>query len=109
MKKGWYEKLREEWLSDPKVRVEYEALGPQYELAGEFIGARARAGLTQDALAKKMGTSQSAIARIESGKRIPSVRTLQRYAEATNTRLVIKLTPKGKPTTAARRSRRNAG
>ena len=105
-KLGWFEKVKKEWLADPKVRAEYEALRPQFELIHEFIAARAHAKLTQEQLARRMGTSQSAIARIESGTRIPSVRTLLRYAEATGTRLVIKLVPKQARAGAARRARR---
>jgi transcriptional regulator with XRE-family HTH domain len=93
MKRDWFDQLKAEWLADPEFRAEYEALGPKFELIHEFIAARARAGLTQEQLAERMGTSQSAIARIESGDRIPTVRTLQRFAEATGTRLVIKLVP----------------
>jgi DNA-binding XRE family transcriptional regulator len=100
----WFEKVKREWLADPKVRAEYEALQPQFELIHEFVSARVRAKLTQERLARRMGTSQSAIARIESGNRIPSVRTLLRYAEATGTRLVIKLVPAEAP--AGKRPRR---
>jgi len=90
-----HEDLKKKLMRDPEFRREYDALAPEFELAGELIGARARAGLTQAQLAKRMGTTQSAIARLESG-RLPSVKTLQRYAQATGTRPVVKLVPLAK-------------
>ena len=105
MRRNWWERQKAKWLSDPRTRAEYEALGPQYERVAEYVAARAHAGLTQSQLAERMGTSQSAIARIESGNRIPSLRTLLRYAEATGTRLAIKLIPV-KPAAAAHKRRK---
>lgn len=55
--------------------------------------ARARSGLTQAEIAKRMGTTQSAVARLET-ERLPSLRTLKRYAEAVGARLVVKLEDK---------------
>lgn len=82
--------LKEEALRDPEVRAEYERLGPEYELIRELIHARQRAGLTQVEVAKRMGTTQSAIARLESG-RMPSMKTLQRFAQATGSQLQVHL------------------
>ena len=86
-----YERLKKKMLANPDVRQAYEAMRPEFELAHELIAARGRAGLSQAALAKRMKTTQSAIARIESGKHWPSRKTLERYAKATGTRAVIKL------------------
>jgi ribosome-binding protein aMBF1 (putative translation factor) len=86
-----FDKLRARMLADPKVRAAYEAAAPEFELAHELIAARVRANLSQADLAKRMRTTQSAVARIESGKHWPSRRTLERYAKATGTRPVIKL------------------
>ena len=77
------EKVFAEWRKDPAYVREYEALEQEFALARAVIGARARAGLTQAELAERMGTSQSAIARLESGKGHPSVATLERLAAAT--------------------------
>lgn len=85
-----YRAFRAKVLRDRAVRREYEALAPEFELARELIAARARAGLTQAELAARMGTTQSAIARLEGG-RLPSLRTLLRYAEATGARPVFRL------------------
>ena len=77
-------------LRNPKVRKAYEEMAPEFELAEEMIAARARAGLTQAQVASRMGTTQSVIARLEGGK-LPSMRTLVRYARAIGARPVIKL------------------
>jgi len=55
------------------------------------LKARTRAGLTQSELVERMHTTQSTIARLESGRSAPSMRTLQRYAEATGSPAVIRL------------------
>jgi transcriptional regulator with XRE-family HTH domain len=92
-----YKDVRDSLLANPAVRRAYDALAPEFELAGELIATRAWAGLTQAQLAKRMGTTQSAIARLESG-RLPSVKTLQKFAHATGTRPVVKFVPLAKPT-----------
>jgi transcriptional regulator with XRE-family HTH domain len=81
--------LHEQWIANPEYRAEYELLAPEFELAQALIEARVRAGLTQEALADLMKTTQSAIARMESGKRFPSTKTLKRFAQATGTHLKI--------------------
>jgi transcriptional regulator with XRE-family HTH domain len=78
------------WIKEKAYRKEYEALEEEFALASAMIAARARAGLTQDQLAKRMKTTQSTIARLESGRASPSGKTLQRFAEATGSRLRIK-------------------
>ena len=82
-------------LRNPRVRKAYEAMAPEFEIARELIAARARAGLTQAQVASRMGTTQSVVARLEGGK-LPSIRTLVRYAQATGARPVFKLVSAGK-------------
>lgn len=65
---------------DPAFREASERLRPQFEFRKALVGARLAAGLTQRQLAERMGTSQAAIARLESGTRLPSVDTLYRLA-----------------------------
>lgn len=81
--------LHQKWMKEPEYRQEYEALEEEFRLADAIIGARVKAGLTQDELASRMDTTQSAIARLESGRALPSARTLKRLADATGTRLRI--------------------
>ena len=72
----------------------YDALALEYALADQMLRARARAGLTQDAVAERMGTTKSAVSRLEStGKHAPSLATLKRYAEAVGCELQVKLVP----------------
>jgi transcriptional regulator with XRE-family HTH domain len=85
--------LHKKWMKDPEYRREYEGLEEEFALASAIIDARSRAGLTQEELAAKMETSQSSIARLESGRTIPSGRTLKRFAKATGTRLRISFAP----------------
>jgi DNA-binding XRE family transcriptional regulator len=72
----------------------YEALELEYQLASQLIKARAKSGLTQEGVAERMGTTKSAISRIEGvGKHAPSLSTLRRYAEAVGCQLQVKLVP----------------
>jgi len=86
--------LKEQWMKDPAFKAEYDALEDEFSLARELIEARTRAGLSQAELAQRMGTTQSAIARLESGKFPPSMRTIVRIAAATGTRAVVRLEPR---------------
>jgi transcriptional regulator with XRE-family HTH domain len=80
-------------LKDPEVRREYDALEEEFALILEVAKARQRAGLSQAELAKRMKTTQSTIARLESGRGLPSTRTLGRSAKATGHRLKISFEP----------------
>jgi transcriptional regulator with XRE-family HTH domain len=71
-------------------RRAHEELAAELDLASVLIRARVRAGLTQEQLADRMETSQSVIARLESGRSRPSTQTLERVAAATGTRLKIR-------------------
>ncbi|RKP50726.1 helix-turn-helix domain-containing protein [Trinickia fusca] len=81
--------LKRQLLADLVSLAEYEAQAPEFAVAREFIAARVRAGLTQEQVAEKMQTTRSAIARMESGRTMPSLRTRSRYAEATGSRKVV--------------------
>ena len=81
--------LHKKWKQDPKYREAYDQLGPEFELARAIIQARTRAGLTQAQLARRMKTTQSVIARLESGRVRSSTATLARIARATGSRLRI--------------------
>lgn len=85
--------LKARMLKDPDVRREYDALEEEFALIAAVAKARARAGLSQAQLAKRMKTTQSAVARLESGRSKPSTRTLSRFAKATGHRLKISFEP----------------
>jgi transcriptional regulator with XRE-family HTH domain len=79
-------------MQDEEYRREYEVLEQEFALARAIIEARSKAGLTQEELAERMETSQSTIARLESGKTMPSGKTLTKLAKATGTKLEIRFT-----------------
>lgn len=88
-------------------REAYDELGDEYALARELLYARSRAGLTQEAVAKRMGTTKSAVSRLESaGRHSPSVTTLKKYARAVGCEVEIRLVPA--PRREGKRSKRAA-
>jgi ribosome-binding protein aMBF1 (putative translation factor) len=87
--------LHKKWMKSKDYRKAYDALAPEFALARAVIDARVAAGLTQEQLAQRMDTTQSVIARLESGRTRPSTQTLERLAVATGTRLKISFEPAG--------------
>jgi transcriptional regulator with XRE-family HTH domain len=85
--------LKQRWLQEPGFAEGYDALAPEFAVASMLIDARTRAKLSQAQLAKKMRTSQSTIARLESGSAKPSLATLERFAEATGMRVRVVFEP----------------
>jgi transcriptional regulator with XRE-family HTH domain len=85
--------LKTRLLKDPEVRREYDALEEEFALMAQLAKARLRAGLSQAQLAKRMKTTQSTIARLESGRGRPSTTTLSRFAKATGHKLRISFEP----------------
>ena len=84
-------RIKSDMLAAPDVRAAYDALADEFTIARELIAARARAGLSQAEVAQRIGTTQSVIARLESGKRPPSLRTVQRFAQAVGARAVVRI------------------
>ena len=93
MKRTTVDDLHKKWMKEPGYRKEYEALEEEFALMAVMAKARQRAGLSQAELAKRMKTTQSAVARLESGRGRPSTRTLDRFAKATGHRLKISFEP----------------
>lgn len=87
------EEVAKEWMKDPEFRAAYDALEEEFALASALIRARGEAHMTQEQVAEAMGTTQAVVARLESGRNMPSTRTLQRFAKATGTRLRITFEP----------------
>ena len=85
--------LHKVFMKDPAYRREYDALEDEFALMAEIAKARLRSGLSRAELAKRMKTTQSAVARLESGRGLPSTRTLGRFAQATGHRLKISFEP----------------
>lgn len=88
---SWKE-LEKRWMKDPKFRKAWEDLEPEYQLARNIIRARLKKGLTQAQLAKKVGTKQPVISRLEGMDASPSFRLVKRIAKALGTKLEIRFT-----------------
>lgn len=86
--KTWHE-MEKEWLSDPEF-IKSKKAEEEFRTFDMILSARNKAGLTQEEVAKRMGTTQSAVARLESGLakgKWPSMNSLQRYAKALGKKL----------------------
>jgi transcriptional regulator with XRE-family HTH domain len=88
-----HEALKARALDRADVKAEYVRLDEEFALLDEFLKARTAAGITQAEVAERIGTTQSAVARLESwsGKHSPSLATLQKYAHALGCRLELRL------------------
>lgn len=82
--------LKQRLLENPEVRKEYAKVDAEFALIEAMITARREAKLTQAELADKIGTTYSAIARLEAGRVSPSISTLRPYAEATGHQLQVR-------------------
>ena len=83
--------LKAELMVDEEFRREYESLNEEFSVAAQLIEARMKANLTQEEVARRMGTTQSVLARLESGRPLPSLRSLKRYASAIGGKLEIRV------------------
>ena len=88
-----YESLRKKILANPEVQKEYGSSALEYEVAYSLILARVNAKMTQSEVAEKMNTTQSVIARLESGKHFPSLQTIYRYAIAVGKSIDLHVQP----------------
>lgn len=87
--------FKQKALSKPSVKKAYDALEDEYTALHTMLNARLAAGLTQADVATRMGTTVSAISRLESSlrseKHSPSFSTLRKYAHACGKKLVIEM------------------
>lgn len=83
--------LKAKLLQDPAVAAAYAEADAEFRVIEAMLRARAEAGLTQEALAERMGTTQSAVARLEGGRVSPTVETLRKYAKAVGKRLKVEM------------------
>jgi len=88
-----HKELKARALERADVKTEYDSLDEEFQFLDEFLKARAAAGVTQAEVAERIGTTQSAVARLESGggKHSPSIATLRKYAHALGCRLELRL------------------
>lgn len=85
----YYSKIKEQILKDKATRRAYQELGGEFSLIESIIEKRLAKGYTQAVLARKIGTKQSSIARLESGNYNPSLAFLEKIAKALDTKIVI--------------------
>ena len=92
-KRPTFADFKKKALQNKEVRKEYNALKPLFAIKKQLVAARLAKGLTQDEIAKKIGTSKSNISRLESlnNNYMPNLTTLMKYAEALGMRLDIGL------------------
>ncbi|MBU0569906.1 helix-turn-helix domain-containing protein [Patescibacteria group bacterium] len=83
--------FKKELLGNKKIADEYKKLEPRYQLISQLIEARIKKGITQAQLARKTGTKQSAIARMESGRANLSISFLEKITQALDSKLVIQI------------------
>ncbi|TVP59147.1 MAG: XRE family transcriptional regulator [Halomonadaceae bacterium] len=87
------QKLKEKALKNDAVRAEYDQLAEEIELIDKLITMRSQAGLTQEALANRLGTNKSNISRMERGRGNPSWTALNKYAGACGFRIKLETVP----------------
>lgn len=86
-----YKDFKKQVLKNQEIRKEYDALAPEFTIAQTIIKKRLEKGFTQTDLAKKAGTKQSAISRLESGSYNPSINFLEKVAKALNLNLIVRM------------------
>jgi ribosome-binding protein aMBF1 (putative translation factor) len=96
------EEAAEAWFKDEAFVAEYDSLEDAFALASALIKARGDAAMTREQVAEAMGTTQAVVARLESGRALPSTPTLERFAKATNTKSRIGFVPEKPGFTPAR-------
>jgi transcriptional regulator with XRE-family HTH domain len=105
-----HKELKARALERADLKAEYDRLDEEFQFLDEFLKARAAAGVTQAEVAERIGTTQSAVARLESGrgKHSPSLTTLQKYAHALGCRLELRLVTESQKEGRTNRSTRAA-
>ena len=85
-----WEDIKKELLKDPEVKKGYDDLEVEYQILSSLVSMRNKRRMTQKQLAKKMGTTQSALSRFEMGGVNPSLNFLKKMAKALGTKLTIR-------------------
>ncbi len=83
------QQLKERALQQPEVRQEYNALSEEFDMIDKLLQMRSAAGLTQDEVARRMGTQKSNVCRLEKGNGNPSWNTLRKYAHACGCEITV--------------------
>jgi len=94
MDKTSYKQFKKGLLKDKQIKQAYDKLGPEFAVIEMIIRRRTEEGLSQKELARRIGTKQSAISRLESGTYNPTLAFLQKVGDALNAKLKISLAAK---------------
>ena len=97
MKKPDYvtaEQFHRKLLANPKVKKAYDDLQPEFAIARSIIEARIKNNISQEELARKMGTGQAVISRLEGANASPSLSLIKRLANALGLKVELRLTPR---------------
>ncbi len=86
-----YSQFKNKLLKDKKIKKAYNELGPEFDFISIFIKKRIEKGLSQGELAKRVGTKQSAISRLESGRYNPTLKVLKKVAHVLGAEIKITL------------------
>ncbi|OGD91303.1 hypothetical protein A3D07_01420 [Candidatus Curtissbacteria bacterium RIFCSPHIGHO2_02_FULL_42_15] len=89
-----FEKLKADLMKDPAFRREYEKLEPEFAIVRAIVEARAKKNISQEELAKRMGTGQAVISRLENANASPSLALIKRLANALNLKVELRFTSK---------------
>ena len=90
-----FENFKKKALVKPGVKKEYDDLAPVFELRRKMIRMRMEKGMTQEELAKRMGTKRSNISRLEAGENVsfPTLKTISKYAAALGYKVNVEFDP----------------
>jgi DNA-binding Xre family transcriptional regulator len=89
-----YEKVLAKFMQDPAFKREYAALEPEFQIIRQIIELRIKRKMTQTELARRIGTAQPNVARLESQKRIKNLDYLQRIANALDADVQVRIVPR---------------
>lgn len=89
-----YNQFQKKLLSDPEAKKAYEDLQPEFAIIQVIIDARVKKKISQEELAKRMGTGQAVISRLENANAKPSLSLIKRLADALGLKVELKLTPR---------------
>jgi len=86
-----WQDIKKNILKDSEVKKIYDDLEVEYQIISDMVRLRNKKKITQKELAKKIGTTQSALSRFEMGDINPSLDFLKKVASALGTKLVVRL------------------
>lgn len=89
-----WKQFRKELMADPEVKKAYEDLQPEFAIVQAIIDARVKKKISQEELARRMGTGQAVISRLENANAKPSLSLIKRLANALGLKVEIRFTPR---------------